>query len=195
MDYFKDIKIDQQLITNGYCVIGFVAIIWLVEIVNLISGRALGRLGLFPRRISGLPGVIFSPFLHNGIAHVALNTIPMLVLGGLAILINGKLFVETSIFIIIAAGAALWLLGRPVRHAGASLLIFGYFGFLASNGLVDRTVMPVVVSIATVLLYGGILWLAAPTRKSVSWEGHLFGLIAGVFAALRYWEMPDVFGI
>lgn len=185
---FENIGLNGQLIANYYYIIIFVGLIWLIEIINFISGHSLNKLGLFPRRLSGIIGIFLAPFLHNGISHVSLNTIPFVTLGGLVILVSKQLFIETTIFIIVISGTATWIFGRGARHVGASSLIFGYFGFLVANGWADRNIKSMTIAVITVLFYGGILWLVRPTRKAVSWEGHLFGFAAGICKVFVDWK-------
>ena len=185
---FENIELNGELIANCYYIIIFIGLIWLVEIINLISGHSLNRLGLLPRSLSGIIGIFFAPFLHNGISHVSLNTIPFITLGGLVILVSKQLFIETTIFIIVISGAATWVFGRGARHVGASSLIFGYFGFLVANGWNDREFKSIAIAAVAVMFYGGILWFVRPTRKAVSWEGHLFGLAAGICKVFVNWE-------
>jgi membrane associated rhomboid family serine protease len=81
------------------------------------------------------------------------------------------------------SGAALWLLGRSAYHVGASSVLFGYFGYLVARGWYERSVTALLVAFLTLVLYGGIVWGALPMRSYISWEGHLFGLLAGVLVA------------
>jgi len=81
------------------------------------------------------------------------------------------------------SGAALWLLGRSAYHVGASSVLFGYFGYLVARGWYERSVTARLVVLLTLGLYGGIVWGVLPTRPFISWEGHLFGLLAGVLVA------------
>ena len=80
-------------------------------------------------------------------------------------------------------GGALWAVGRDGAHIGASALIFGYFGLLATRGLFERQFWSILLSLATATLYAGLLRGIVPGDAGVSWEGHLTGLLAGVAAA------------
>lgn len=176
----SNIGLNGELVTNCYYILIFVGLIWIIEIINSIAGHSLNKLGLLPRHFSGIAGIFFAPFLHNGIRHVSLNTIPFVTLGGLVLLVSKQLFIETTIFITLLSGTATWIFGRGTYHVGASSLIFGYFGFLVANGWADRDIKSMAIAGITILFYGSILWLVRPTRKAVSWEGHLFGLAAGI---------------
>ena len=164
-------------------IIIFIMVIWIVEIANAVSDYRLSYLGIDPRSITGLPGILLSPLIHHGIEHVAMNTVPILILGLLmSVKYNQHLF-RISLFIIIFGGLAVWLLGRPSLHVGASGLIFGYFGFLLAGGLYGRNVGSLLIAVITVLLYGSMIWGILPLQPYVSWEAHLFGFISGVVAA------------
>ena len=84
---------------------------------------------------------------------------------------------------IMVGGVAVWGLGRTAIHVGASGLVFGYFGYLLAKGWYDRKPSSILIAIAVLLLYGGLIFGIIPTRGFISWEAHLFGLIAGLLAA------------
>ena len=164
-------------------IFGSLAVMWVVEIINGFIGHWLSLWGILPRTTPGLIGIPLSPFLHGSFNHVLSNTIPFLVLGGLVGLRGGQKLVGISLFIIVAGGAGVWLLGRPAVHVGASGLVFGYFGYLVANGWFDRRPLSILAAIAVILVYGSLVFGVIPTTGFVSWEAHLFGLLAGVLAA------------
>ena len=163
--------------------LGCVALLWSIECVNALLGHRLNRWGVLPRTLSGLAGIPLSPFLHGSFAHLSLNTLPLVTLGGLLILQGKRLFLSVSLWIILLSGAALWLLGRSAYHVGASSVLFGYFGYLVARGWYERSISALLVALLTLVLYGSIVWGVLPTRAYISWEGHLFGLLAGVLVA------------
>ena len=164
-------------------IFGSLAVMWVVEIINGFIGHGLSLWGILPRTTPGLIGIPLSPFLHGSFNHVLSNTIPFLVLGGLVGLRGGQKLVGISLFIIVAGGAGVWLLGRPAVHVGASGLVFGYFGYLVANGWFDRRPLSILAAIAVIVVYGSLVFGVIPTTGFVSWEAHLFGLLAGVLAA------------
>ncbi|VFN01659.1 MAG: Rhomboid family protein [Candidatus Kentron sp. G] len=164
-------------------VIALVVLIWVIEIVNLLTGHRLSVFGILPRTFQGLVGIFSSPFLHAGLMHTVVNTVPLLVLGALISLRGIRTYLIASGFIILVGGSAVWLLGRESYHVGASSLVFGYFGFLVARGWYDRKLDSLAVTVVTIALYGGLILGIFPTRWHVSWEGHLFGLLAGILAA------------
>jgi len=164
--------------------ITLLCILWGLEVVNFFMGHDLSRLaGITPRTLSGLIGIPASPFLHFSISHLLMNSIPFAILGGLICLQDKKLFIEVSLFVIVVSGLAVWLLARPSVHSGASGLIFGYFGFLLASGWYAKDIQSIFIALGVLGLYGGMIFGLLPLRAFVSWESHLFGLLAGVLAA------------
>lgn len=177
--------IARELKTQAIILGGFVAIFWILEIADLafFSGR-LNFYGIIPRNTIGLRGILFAPFLHANLAHVAANTVPFLVLGWLIMLREiSDFFIVTAVSMVIS-GLGVWLLGAPQSiHVGASGVIFGYLGFLLLRGYFERSAIAVILSLIVCFFYGGVLWGVLPSRVGISWEGHLFGFVGGVIAA------------
>jgi membrane associated rhomboid family serine protease len=163
---------------------GVVALAWGLEILDTIFLGFFDRFGIQPRSFAGLPGVATSPFLHLGFGHLISNTFPFLILGGIVLIGGRRVFLMATFFIIVVGGMALWTLGPGgTNHIGASSLIFGYLGFLLARGIVEKSVFWIVVSVGTLLLYGGMLSGVFPGQPGISWQGHLFGFLAGILAA------------
>ena len=172
-----------QLKSGAFLILGVVCLIWAVEAVNVLSGRQLTSLGVLPRHLSGLIGIPLSPLILGGVSHAMVNTVSFLVLGGLVALRGARALVSVSLIVILCGGAALWLFGRASYHVGASGLIFGYFGYLVARGWYERSTIAIFMALLTLFLYGGLVWGVLPSRSFISWEGHLFGMLAGVLAA------------
>lgn len=159
------------------------AIIWIVEIFNLLVGHSLTSWGILPRTLSGLIGIPLSPFIHGSLWHTLSNTFPFLVLGSLLLTSGHKRFWTTTIGTVLFSGLLVWLFARGSYHVGASGLIFGYLGALITRAVIERSLPSVVIALVTVLLYGSILWGILPLRSYISFEGHFFGLLAGIICA------------
>ena len=162
-----------------------VAVFWLVEIVDfLIFKGELDKFGIQPRNITGLGGLVFAPFLHGGFPHLIANTIPFVTLGWLTMIQETSDFYIVSIIAAIFGGLGVWLLGGSNSiHIGASILIYGYLGFLLLRGYFQKNLPSIVLSVIVFFLYGGLIFGIFPSRMGVSWEGHLFGFIGGAIAA------------
>lgn len=176
-------SLDPSLLNAISGVLILVFVLWGIEIFNLLTGHELNRFGIFPRQIENLPGIIVAPFLHGSLLHVAMNTIPLVVLGILISLKNHRTLVKSTAIIVLCSGFGVWLVGRPGYHVGASGLIFGYFGFLLSRGWYGRDFGSILIAVLTVSLYGGMFWGIVPVEGPISWEAHLFGFLGGILAA------------
>jgi membrane associated rhomboid family serine protease len=166
---------------------GFVVLIWFLELVDMvIMDGSLDKLGVQPRSLMGLRGILFMPFLHNGLGHVVANTIPFIVLGWLVMVRRMSDFLVVTAVVIVVSGLGVWLFGRSnSTHVGASGLVFGYFGFLVLRAYFERSLIAILVAIFVVFLYGGLIFGLSPLQIGVSWQAHLFGFIGGALAA--YW--------
>ncbi|MCX5422799.1 rhomboid family intramembrane serine protease [Streptomyces sp. NBC_00078] len=167
--------------------VGWVALLWLLEVIDVVSGHALDGLGITPREPSELIDVVPAAFIHFGFAHVAANSVPLLVMGFLAALGGLRRFAAVCMVVIVADGLGVWLTAPAHSNtAGASGLIFGLFGFLLVSGFVERRPLGVVVGLLVGAVWGGsILFGLSPLQTGVSWQAHLIGLATGV--ATAFW--------
>ncbi len=164
--------------------LGWVALLWVLEAVDVVSHGALDSLGIEPRSAGQLWDVVPAAFVHFGFAHLAANTLPLLVLGFLAALGGIARFLRVAALVIVVSGLGVWLVAPAhTNTAGASGLIFGLFGYLLVRGFVDRRPLDIVLGAAVAVVYGSILWGVLPTATRISWQAHLFGLAGGVLAA------------
>jgi len=152
-------------------------------LVALLAGKSAGRLGIVPRTLSGLPGIFTAPFIHANAAHLAANLPPFLVLGALVLRRDEPHFVAVAAAIAVTQGALVWLLGRNAAHVGMSGVIFGFFGYLLAAAWLTKSTADLLVAAGVLLFYGGMLAGLKPARDGTSWEGHLFGLLAGLACA------------
>ncbi|KTD07108.1 rhomboid family intramembrane serine protease [Legionella jamestowniensis] len=170
----------QQTQANMNILIIILGIPWLVYFINLFLNNRLLYLGIIPRRFYGLPGIVFAPLLHANFNHLFFNSIPLVVLSNF-ILINGLLyFLYVTLFITLLSGFLIWCFAKPGIHLGASSLITGYWGLLVSDILQQGTVTAIILGIISLYYFAGIFLGIFPSKKGVSWEGHLFGLVAGL---------------
>lgn len=162
-----------------------IALAWLVEVVDrLFFHQALDQLGIMPRTLVGLRGILFAPFLHGSFAHLLANTVPFLILAFLILTRHQRRFAIISLIILAISGLGTWLIAPAnTVHIGASGLIFGYFAFLVVNAWFERSLGAVLLALLVIVLYGGLLTGIWPVAGAISWQGHLFGLVGGALAA------------
>jgi membrane associated rhomboid family serine protease len=149
-------------------------------IARVVLGGGSQRFAVVPRTKGGLLGVVTAPFLHGGLAHLAANLPPFLVLGALVLRKGGGRFVETGVIVVLGSGCLLWLLARKGAHMGASGVVFGFFGYLLGLAYVTRATSDILIALAVLVFYGGMVAGLKPARNGTSWEAHLFGLVVGL---------------
>ena len=162
---------------------GGLGLVWAVSLYAFADPSAFYFLALTPRRVDGLPGVIGMPFVHGSVWHLVANTVSLIPLAAIVLVRGTRYYLITVAWIIVVGGLGVWLLGRESFHVGASGLVFGLVGFLIVRGLYERALTSLMASLAVVLLYGGTIWGIVPQGGGVSWEAHLFGLLAGAATA------------
>lgn len=180
---------------GGVTIVSFVVLLYVIELWDSLTSHRLDNNGIRPLETDGLWGIVFAPLLHSNWEHLIANTGPALVLGFLMTLAGLSRFIFATAIIWILGGLGTWLIGNvgvqcpyvgvscETNHIGASGLIFGWLAFLIVFGFFTRKAWEIIVGVIVLFVYGGILLGVLPGTLGVSWQGHLCGAIAGVFAA------------
>lgn len=185
-------QIINQTQANLYTLSIILLIPWLVFILDALLGKRLLYFGIIPRHILGLPGILLAPLLHANFNHLFFNSIPLLVLSNF-ILVNGLIyFFLVTVIITVLSGVLIWLFAKPGIHVGASSLITGYWGLLVSDIVRQGTVTAIILGILSLYYFAGIFFGIFPSKKGVSWEGHLFGLLAGLATSYLIYLAPTI---
>ncbi|MDT0675646.1 rhomboid family intramembrane serine protease [Autumnicola musiva] len=180
----------------------FVLTIWIVFWFEIKFGYDFNNFGVYPRTFEGLRGILFSPFIHGSMKHLFNNTIPLFVLSMALFYFYRKISWQILIYGLLLSGLMTWIIGRPSNHIGASGLIYVLAAFLFFKGIFSKHYRLIALSLIVVFLYGGMLWYVTPIDPEISWEGHLSGLVAGLFLSIVYrknivkvpkyeWERPE----
>ncbi len=172
-----------------YALIGAGALlagIWIAWLAAWLLGWQLDDLGVRPRQVGGLIGVLAAPFAHASFAHLMSNTLPLGLLTTLTLYCYPRAARLAVPLVWLASGLAVWAFARSSVHVGASGITHGLMFFLFVMGLVRRDRLAVVVSLVVFFLYGGMLLSVLPREEHISFEYHLAGAIAGVLAALLF---------
>ncbi len=165
---------------------GVIAVLWVVQIVNWIDHYWLSRhFGIVAHEPSRLPDIFTAPLLHWSFSHIEANSAPLFFMGFFAAYRGIRRFVVVTLLIVVMSGLGSWLFS-PTRTvgAGASGVVFGYFGYVVLRGLVERQLIDVIVGLVVAVSYWSILQGVLPRDPHISWQAHLFGLIGGIVAAL-----------
>lgn len=165
-------------------VLKLIGLLFAIHFVNWLLAYRLNFLGIYPRYLRGLPGVVLSPFLHGNFNHLFYNSVPLFFLLLFVLSYGEEKAIFLTGFITLLSGAAIWVFARPGIHIGASSLIMGYFATLLVDAYRHPGLMTILIAILTLYYLSGLFFNLLPGGKGVSWEGHVFGFIAGALAAL-----------
>ena len=162
----------------------FVLSLWLVFIVDCIVPQDIHEWGIIPRTIGGLVGIPLSPFLHASLTHLLGNTISLAILLSLLVGTHSRPWLVVGA-IALLGGALLWLMGTSNNHIGASGIAFGLIAYMLVTGFVERKPKSIAIALAVAFFFGGTLISGVIPKlgSNVSWDGHLFGAIAGAGVA------------
>jgi membrane associated rhomboid family serine protease len=162
----------------------FTALLYAVELADQVGGERLESNGILPRMLAGLDGVLWAPLLHDDWAHLIGNTLPFVVFGFLATAGGLGQFIAVTATVWLLGGLGVWLTaGGDTNHIGASGVIFGWLVFLLARGFFARSARQIGLGIVLFAVWGGMLFGVLPGQPGISWQGHLFGALAGLLAA------------
>lgn len=171
----------------------FLALLWLIKGFEIYFHIDLSPYSLYPKHISGLPGILTMPLLHADIGHIAANSIPFWVLGTAIFYFYKEIAWRVIVITYLMCGLWTWIIGRSeddfgfaVHHLGASGLIYGWAFFLFFSGVFRRSVQLSAISFLVIFLYGSIVWGLLPLQKAISYEGHISGALSGLLCAFFY---------
>ena len=173
--------------------LGFVALIWLIELLNWGLDLELERFGVRPRQLAGLPGILLAPLLHGSFAHLAANSLPLLVLGTGMLHLYPSSALKVIPAVYLGPGIAVWLFARASSvHVGASGLVYGLVSYIFVAGVIRRDTRAIAASLLVCFLYGSLAWGVLPIAPGVSWETHLAAALIGLVLAiaLRRLDVP-----
>ncbi|WP_413999352.1 rhomboid family intramembrane serine protease [Flavobacterium sp. W1B] len=165
----------------------FVLFLWFVYWLEIRFNFDFIEHGIFPRTLSGLQGVAFSPFIHSDLHHLYSNSIPLLVLLATLRFFYARQSVAVIVYGVLLSGIITWLIGRSNYHIGASGLVYVLVSFVFFKGILTKYYRLVALSLTVIMVYGGMVWYAFPkVDETISWEGHLAGLITGFVLSIVY---------
>lgn len=165
------------------------ALPWFVHMINVVFSLRLTQYGLRPLEIRGLMGILTMPFLHADWGHLMANTPPLFVLIGGLFLFHQKGAGRVLFSLYIISGLLTWLMGRSSTHVGASGLVYAMAAFHFVSGVIKKETRQRAFALLVTFLYGGFVWAFFPTLymgTSISWEGHLSGLLTGIIIAFYF---------
>ncbi len=182
----------ERLVRDIKIPLSFVAIIWLVYLVEFFTGSSFHDFGVFPRHKDGLIGIITMPFIHGSFKHLFNNSVPLILLGFVLLQSYRRVSLEVLAMIWSITGICLWVAGRESHHIGASGIVYGLAFFIFFSGVFRRDVRSIAATLLVAFFYGSMVWGIFPGQPGISWEGHLFGAVAGTICAFYYRKVDAV---
>lgn len=167
----------------------FVLVLWCIKFYELQNEIYFGKYGVLPRTFDGLIGIITSPLIHatdERFEHLVNNSLPLLVLGTIMFSFYKEVAFKIIGWTWILSGFWVWLAARDSYHIGASGIIYGLSSFIFFSGVFRKYYKMMALSLLVVFLYGSMIWGIFPIEEGISWEGHLFGGLAGLLLAYYY---------
>jgi membrane associated rhomboid family serine protease len=163
---------------------------WLVYWAQHLFLFPFHELGVLPRTVSGLKGILFMPLIHSPseIQHIVSNSIPTFVLTATLIHFYKPIALRVFVLLWIMTGTFLWVYAENTGsyHIGISGVIYGLASFLFTSGVLRRYLPLQAISLFVVFVYGSMVWGLFPMEQRVSWEGHLMGFLSGIFLAVVF---------
>jgi membrane associated rhomboid family serine protease len=166
--------------------LAFIALLWLLEVLDRVLGLQLYRLGVYPHALHGLSGILFAPLIHGSWSHLLSNSFALLIL--LTALLFGypRSARLALVFIYLGSGLGVWLFARENYHFGASGLTHGIMFYVFTSGILRRDRRSIALSLIVFFIYGGMIWSIFPQEPGISYESHFFGALCGVLAAFLF---------
>jgi membrane associated rhomboid family serine protease len=175
----------RQSVEGLSLLIGIVAIMWVVEVVNSLDSYRLDTdAGIIPRDVDRVWAIFTSPFLHAGWQHLIDNTIPFVFMGVIIAIRGAAKLALVTLIVIVVGGLGTWLIApADTNTVGASGVVFGYATYLFTRGLFDRSVLQILTGVVVGAVWGGALVSSVVPHAGISWQAHVCGAIGGVIAA------------
>jgi len=178
---------DHSILGSSVAPFRIVFLMWLAFFLEYVYGWPLSNFGIQPRTMVGLLGIVVAPLIHGNLSHLLSNTFPLLFLGSALFffypLIAGRVFFRSYFW----TNTLVWLFTfRQGPHIGASGLVYSLAFFLIFFGLFRRDFLSMLISVLTLLLYGGVFYGVLPTDPRISWESHFAGALVGITSAVTF---------
>jgi len=163
-----------------FVMVGFLAVLWVVQLVNFADAYHLDRYGILPRDLASLPYILTAPFLHVSWTHIESNSGPLFIFGFLAAYRGVVRFLWLTLLVIVTSGLASWFFGDAhTVGVGASGVVFGYLGYILVRGFFDRHGIDIMIGLVMALCFAYQFTVLLP-QAGIGWQDHIGGLVGGV---------------
>ena len=199
-----------NIFLKHYWILFFLLFLWLVHFANIHYHLNLYKLGVFPRTLDGLWGIVFAPLVHSSVDnnHLINNSVPFLILTWAIFYFYRPIAWRVLFFSWIITGLSVWIFARSSFHIGISGVIYSQLFFLFFSGVFRQDSRLLTVALLVVFIYGSMIWGIFPYDWKISYESHLSGALVGVLLSRYYkqenatfikrktqWEIEEELGI
>ena len=164
----------------------YVVSIWLLYWIEITFSFNFNKYGVFPRTLMGFRGVFLTHFIHSNTTHLFNNSIPLFVLLSSVLYFYKEVAYKVLFFGGFFTGFITWIIARESYHIGASGIVYLLFSFVFFSGIIKKHYRLVALSLIVIFLYGSMIWFVLPIKEGISWEGHLSGLLVGLFFSILH---------
>lgn len=164
----------------------FIFVLLVIKLIETVNNTNFGFLGVYPRELKGLPGILFFPLIHGNFKHLIDNSLSLFFLATGVFYFYNKVAFKVFFTLYLIPGIMVWIIGRSSYHIGASGLIYGLASFLFFSGIIRQNANLLAISLLVIFLYGSMVWGIFPYRYDISWEGHLAGGLTGFVLSVIY---------
>jgi hypothetical protein len=127
MEQKTDSGNDARRLRQAFIImLSFTLLLWTVKLVEYFGGLDLSWLGIYPRLLDGLAGVLSAPLVHGSFAHLFANTAPLIVIGTLLLYGYPRASRILLPAVYLLGGFAVWLFAREA-YARDSAVAYGVF--------------------------------------------------------------------
>lgn len=185
----------EKILSSLFYSSAFVILLWIIQVIQWAFDIDFTSLGILPRKLQGLKGIITSPLIHADFPHLISNSITLFILLFGLLYFYRSASVKVFSIIYIADGLLVWIFARQSFHIGASGVVYGLASFLFFSGVFRKDKRSVALSLLVVFLYGGMVWGVLPVKPEISFESHLFGALTGLICAFvfRKYDPPEIY--
>jgi len=181
-------KVSNKFYESAKSAFYLVSVLWIVHLLQYFTSMDLGFLGIHPRQVWGLKGILTAPLVHADWQHLISNSIPIFVLTTIIFFFYSRVALRSYLMIYLLTGVMVWLFARKVFHIGASGVVYGLVSFIFWNGIFRRSLQSIVLALIITFVYSGYFAGILPNQEGISWESHLLGGLVGIFVAYYFKE-------
>jgi membrane associated rhomboid family serine protease len=180
-----DIGDPETVLANArralFVMAGILVVLWAIQIANVTDSYHLtASYGIRPRDVLALPHILTAPFLHFSWSHIEGNSGPLFIFGFLAAYRGLAKFAAVTVVVVLTSGFAAWFFEAAGSiGAGASGVVFGYFGYIMVRGLFDRHLIDVLIGAVMALCFAYQFAVLLP-HQGIGWQAHVGGLVGGI---------------